>query len=94
MDDMEIIRPLERGEVIVWTLKKYGATSGLSEAHRYLDASKTFCQETVPPLSRLVPTELLAVDECRRCAVLYQNGATVADAMRSLLDEVRQRGAA
>jgi hypothetical protein len=83
----------ETGTVVVWTLKWHGVTSGLSEAHRYHTAGKTYCMRTMPAPDRLVPTALLSVPICKRCEVLYTKGADVAGTMRSLLDSA-VRGAA
>lgn len=87
MSDMETVEP---GQRIVWTLKKYGATCGLSEAHRVLGNGRTFCMEEIPPVSRLVATEILVVEDCHRCAVLHENAADFTGAMRSLIDDARR----
>lgn len=85
---------LERGAVVVWTLKIYKATAGLSPAHRVLEKGQTYCLERIPPPDRLVPTDMLRVPPCERCEHFFTIGATPSEIHAALVREVMHGTAA
>lgn len=66
---------LVTGELVAWTTKQNGKTTGLSSVHRVYDKNRTYCQTDIPGEDRRHGIEglLSALNVCKRCARMYEN---------------------